>query len=69
LGSETYVKKLAREINVKSLDSAKQVIRDEVMHYLYQHTMRSPLVIPVVNVIGGPRPTKARMKPESDSSH
>ena len=68
-GLRNLCKKLAREINVKSLDSAKQVIRDEVMHYLYQHTMRSPLVIPVVNVVGGPRPTKVRMKPESDSSH
>jgi ribonuclease J len=68
-GLRNLCRSLSKSIDVKSLDKSKQMIRDEVVHYLYLHTKRSPLVIPVVNVIGGPRPTKVRMKPESDSSH
>lgn len=35
------------------LDRFKAELRDHVMHYLYEQTKRSPIVIPVVNVIGG----------------
>jgi len=35
------------------LDRFKTELKEHVMHYLYQHTNRSPIVIPVVNVIGG----------------
>ena len=35
------------------LDRFKAELRDHVMHYLYENTNRSPMVIPVVNVIGG----------------
>lgn len=35
------------------LDRFKQEIREHVTHFLYEHTQRSPIVIPVVNVIGG----------------
>jgi len=35
------------------LDRFKQEIKDHVTHYLYEQTQRSPIVIPVVNVIGG----------------
>ena len=35
------------------LDRFKQEIKEHVMHFLYEHTQRSPIVIPVVNVIGG----------------
>lgn len=34
------------------LDRFKQEIRDHVTHFLYEQTQRSPIVIPVVNVIG-----------------
>jgi len=37
------------------LDRFKTELKDHVVHYLYQHTQRSPIVIPVVNVIGGGR--------------
>ncbi|MDZ7744389.1 MAG: ribonuclease J [Candidatus Saccharibacteria bacterium] len=35
------------------LDRFKQEIKEHVTHFLYEHTQRSPIVIPVVNVIGG----------------
>lgn len=35
------------------LDRFKVELKDHVTHFLYEHTQRSPIVIPVVNVIGG----------------
>lgn len=35
------------------LDRFKQEIKEHVTHYLFEQTGRSPIVIPVVNVIGG----------------
>lgn len=35
------------------LDRFKQEIKDYVTHFLYDQTQRSPIVIPVVNVVGG----------------
>jgi ribonuclease J len=34
------------------LDRFKQELKDHVTHFLYEQTQRSPIVIPVVNVIG-----------------
>jgi len=44
------------------LDRFKQELKEHVMHFLYEHTGRAPIVIPVVNVINGggkgePRPS------------
>jgi len=35
------------------LDRFKQELREHVTHFLFEQTQRSPIVIPVVNVIGG----------------
>ena len=35
------------------LDRFKQEIREHVTHFLFDHTQRSPIVIPVVNIVGG----------------
>ncbi len=35
------------------LDRFKAELKDHVTHYLYDQTQRSPIVIPVVNVVGG----------------
>jgi hypothetical protein len=35
------------------LDRFKAELKDYVTHFLYEQTQRSPIVIPVVNVIGG----------------
>lgn len=35
------------------LDRFKAELKDHVTHYLFEHTQRSPIVIPVVNVVGG----------------
>lgn len=41
------------------LDRFKAELKDHVTHYLFEQTQRSPIVIPVVNVIGG---AKAEVK-------
>jgi len=35
------------------LDRFKVELKDHITHFLYEHTQRSPIVIPVVNIIGG----------------
>lgn len=35
------------------LDRFKAELKDHVTHYLFEHTGRSPIVIPVVNIVGG----------------
>jgi ribonuclease J len=51
------------------LDRFKAELKDHVTHYLYDQTQRSPIVIPVVNVIGGkngekPAPVKQQKSPD-----
>jgi ribonuclease J len=40
------------------LDRFKAEIRDYITHFMYENTGRSPIVIPVVNIIGGKGETK-----------
>jgi ribonuclease J len=35
------------------LDRFKAELKDHVTHYLFEHTQRSPIVIPVINIISG----------------
>jgi len=42
------------------LDRFKAELKDYVTHFLYEQTQRSPIVIPVVNVIGAGRPEKPK---------
>jgi ribonuclease J len=35
------------------LDRFKQEVREHITHFLYEHTGRSPIVIPVVNIVSG----------------
>jgi ribonuclease J len=35
------------------LDRFKAELKDHVTHYLFEKTQRSPIVIPVLNVVGG----------------
>lgn len=37
------------------LDRFKQEIKEHATHFLYEYTQRSPIVIPVINVIGSPK--------------
>jgi ribonuclease J len=42
------------------LDRFKAELKDHVTHYLFEHTQRSPIVIPVINIIsGGGKPSDA----------
>jgi hypothetical protein len=43
------------------LDRFKAELKDHVTHYLFEHTQRSPIVIPVINVIsgGGSKPNQS----------
>ena len=46
------------------LDRFKAELKDHVTHYLFEHTQRSPIVIPVVNIIsgGGGKPSQGDTK-------
>jgi ribonuclease J len=35
------------------LDRFKAELKDHITHYLFEHTQRSPIVIPVVNIVSG----------------
>ena len=49
------------------LDRFKAELKDHVTHFLYEHTGGSPIVIPVVNVIGG-KPNGANGKSSGDKN-
>jgi len=40
------------------LDRFKVELKDHITHFLFEHTQRSPIIIPVVNIIGGKGETK-----------
>ncbi len=44
---------VAQRFKRVDLDRFKAELRDHITHFLYEHTQRSPIVIPVVNVISG----------------
>jgi ribonuclease J len=55
------------------LDRFKAELKDYVTHFLYEQTQRSPIVIPVVNIIGGRNENQnngnsdAKAKPEKSA--
>lgn len=51
------------------LDRFKQELKDHISHYLYEHTKRSPVLIPVVNVVGTNGQSSFRPKPVADAPH
>ncbi len=50
------------------LDRFKAELKDHITHYLFEQTQRSPIVIPVVNVIGGKGDTKTVHAGRSEGS-
>ncbi len=64
-----YLKqKAARLFNGRKLDmeTAKKELREELTHLLYDQTRRTPIIIPVINEIGGATPPSGR--PGNDNS-
>jgi len=51
------------------LDRFKKELKDHITHYLFEHTRRSPMVLPVVNVVGNGQSAKPRPKPVADTAH
>lgn len=49
---------VAQRFKRVDLDRFKQEIKEHVTHFLYDRTQRSPIVIPVVNVVGGSSKSK-----------
>ena len=49
------------------LDRFKQEIKEHVTHFLYEQTQRSPIVIPVVNVISGKSGEKKNGQPSKSN--
>jgi ribonuclease J len=48
------------------LDRFKQELKEHITHYLFEHTQRSPIVIPVVNIVsggGGKKPSSEQGRP------
>lgn len=50
------------------LDRFKAELKDYVTHFLYEQTQRSPIVIPVVNVIGGRAEKPAKPLPNGQTA-
>ncbi|MGB3024041.1 MAG: ribonuclease J [Candidatus Saccharimonadales bacterium] len=62
-----YLKqKVARLFTGRKLDmdQAKKELRDELTHLLYDQTHRTPIVIPVINEIGGSTPPQPGNRPQ-----
>jgi len=62
-----YLKqKVARSFGNKKidLDVIKKELKDEITHILYDQTRRTPIVIPVINEIGGGAPQQDRQRPQ-----
>lgn len=51
---------VAQRFKRVDLDRFKAELKEHVMHYLFEHTQRSPIVIPVVNIISGASKQQAR---------
>jgi len=52
---------VAQRFKRVDLDRFKAELKDHVTHYLFEHTQRSPIVIPVVNIISvGAKPAEAK---------
>ena len=60
-----YLKqKAARSFSGKyDLDVIKKEIKDEITHVLYDQTRRTPIVIPVINEVGGLKSVKSEATP------
>jgi len=51
------------------LDRFKLELKDHVTHYLFEQTQRSPIIIPVLNIIGGnSKKDQNQSKPEANKS-
>lgn len=48
------------------LDRFKLELKEHITHFLYDKTGRSPIVIPVVNVIGGQKPAQKSQQPHAN---
>jgi ribonuclease J len=62
-----YLKqKVARSFSGKKidLDQIKKELKDEITHILYDQTRRTPIVIPVINEIGGSGGGKPQQRPQ-----
>lgn len=58
-GLRTEVKRAVQQRFKRiDLDRFKAELKDHITHYLFEQTNRSPIVIPVVNIVGGKSETK-----------
>lgn len=66
-----YLKqKVARSFSGKhvDLDAIKKELKEEITHILYDQTRRTPIVIPVINEIGGPVVGHGQVQPVKQAS-
>ncbi len=55
---------VAQRFKRVDLDRFKVELKEHITHFLFEQTQRSPIVIPVVNVVGGGRP-EGQPRPDS----
>jgi len=59
---------VAQRFKRVELDRFKQEIKEHATHFLYEYTQRSPIVIPVINVVGGGSKQQSDNKNSRNSS-
>jgi ribonuclease J len=65
-----YLKqKITKAYGVKrpDMDDLKKAIREDIAHILYDETERTPIVIPVINEVGGSNSSETRL-PQIDQT-
>ncbi len=68
-GLRTELKRaVAQRFKRIDLDRFKAELKEHVTHYLFEHTQRSPIVIPVVNVISGGGGKQGQGKPNGQQA-
>ena len=70
-GIRTELKRAAAQRFTRiDIDRFKAELKDHITHFLYEHTERSPMVIPVVNVLGSLNDLAGQQpKDTPDTSH
>lgn len=66
-GLRAEIRRLAARHSAKrDTDGFKKELREVAMGYLHQHTQRTPMVVPVVNLVNAQGKSNARPKPIAD---
>lgn len=66
-GLRAEIRRFALKHPVKhDIDGFKKALREVTMEYIYRHTQRTPIVVPVVNLVNAQGKSNVRSKPVAD---